>query len=215
MPGVLLANIPIKAGGAVGDHAICGFGKSGLPLPSTTWPCRELLMVEADTTNKIKAIRLKRYHRAMMETPVVQSYDRKGKTENCLLPPHHQHLGADAAHHEVIGEGGGQFGQRPKAGAVAGDDEFRVDFLEALDGILDEVLAPGGEMKAADDERDFIHAGEFLGVFHHVDDARMAAAADDHQAPALNHGHQGLLVAKGVRFFLFVDLALEHRRPFS
>ena len=86
--------------------------------------------------------------------------------------------------------------------------------MEPLDGLLDQVVAAGGEVKAADDERHLLHAGEFLGVFHHVDDARVAAAADDHQAPALDLGHQGLLVAKGVRFFLFVDLAFEHRQAF-
>ena len=43
-----------------------------------------------------------------------------------------------------------------KAGAVAGDDQFRVEFLQALDGVLDEVVAAGGEVEAADDQGDFI-----------------------------------------------------------
>ena len=47
-----------------------------------------------------------------------------------------------------------------------------------------------------------LHAREFLGVFHHVDDAGVAAAADDHQAPAFHHGHQGLFVGEEVLFFL-------------
>ena len=64
MPVVVLvgANIPIKANDAVGDNAIIGFGKSnlclrhGLPLPSTTWLSRELLLAQPHTTNKIKDI---------------------------------------------------------------------------------------------------------------------------------------------------------------
>src|SRR5208337_626429 len=130
-----------------------------------------------------------------------------------LLPrPPHQHLGADAAHHEVIGEGGGQPAEGPEAGAVAGHDQFRVDFPESLDGILDKLIPPGGEVEASQDEGDLIHSGEFLRVLYYVDDARVAAAADDHQAPALHPGHQGLLVGEGVGLLFALEQTFEDRQ---
>ena len=76
------------------------------------------------------------------------------------------------------------------------------------------VVAVGGEVEASQDEGHLIDAGEFLGVFGHVDDARVAAAADDHQTPAFHVSHQGLLVAEGVWFFLVIDLAFEHGQRF-
>ena len=65
-------HIPIKAGDAVGDNPIIGFGKSRLdscrppPGPPGNCSCRN-----PHTTNKIKAIRPKRYHRAMFNPPAV------------------------------------------------------------------------------------------------------------------------------------------------
>ena len=69
------AHIPIKAGDAVGDNPIIGFGKSRLDRLTSAmgwpWPCRELLVAQPHTTNKIKAIMPKRYHRAMFNPPAV------------------------------------------------------------------------------------------------------------------------------------------------
>jgi hypothetical protein len=48
----------------------------GWPLPSTTWASSGLLWPKPHTTNKIKAIMLKRYHRAMFRAPVVNGWQR-------------------------------------------------------------------------------------------------------------------------------------------
>ena len=63
----------------------------------------------------------------------------------------------------------------------------------------------GGEVEAADDGGHLVDAGDLPGVLDHVDDARVGAGADDHQAPAGHVQDQGLLVGEGVLFLLFLD----------
>lgn len=84
--------------------------------------------------------------------------------------------GADAGLDVGIGKLAGEQVDGPPAGAVARNDEGRVDGDQFGDGAPDDWLEEAtGEMQATDEGVDGVDAGQVLGVAQDVDDASVAA----------------------------------------
>src|SRR5262249_38446391 len=102
---------------------------------------------------------------------------------------------ADAVRHKGLRQLTGKRMGRLPAGAMGGDDQRRVDFLQRGDGWWDERLEErAGQMKSADDGVHLLNPSQLLRVTNGFDRPRVPTAGEDHESLVLDIHHDGLVV---------------------